>query len=56
MPFALKEGLMKARKGFTPVPGKEKTGVGKGNPSVHALTERAHDGKRGSAEEMFFPL
>jgi hypothetical protein len=29
MSFALKAGLMKPRKGFTPVTGKEKTWVGK---------------------------
>jgi hypothetical protein len=40
---------MKPLKGPTPVPGKE-------NGSVHALKERARDGKRGSAEEMFFDL
>jgi hypothetical protein len=28
-PFALKAGLMKTRKGFTPVTGKKKMGVGK---------------------------
>jgi hypothetical protein len=28
MSFALKKGLMKLRKGFTPVPGKDKTGSG----------------------------
>jgi hypothetical protein len=30
MPFALKAGLMKPRKGFTPVTGEDKTGERKG--------------------------
>jgi hypothetical protein len=34
MPFTLKVGLMKPRKGFTPVTGKEKLGVGSVSNSV----------------------
>ncbi len=35
-PFALNAGLMKPGRGFTPVMGKKKTGVGKliGNPKI----------------------
>jgi hypothetical protein len=34
MPFAIKAGLMKPRKGFTLVTGKEKLGMGKGKRLV----------------------